>query len=231
MSDQPRDYVLPNAQPDNTNLIEADQWDASWAAISAPRRLRSWRDYVSWRFARVFREYIKPGDRVLEIGCGGSRFLPYFARELGAEVWGLDFAPAGVSNAKAALERAGVRGTIIEGDLFNTTDIPEEQFDVVFSGGFIEHFTDTTDVLKKIVRFAARGSGLVITEVPNFGGLNGKIQRLADPVLYNQHVVLSPDAMDMAHQKAGAEPVSSAAYFGCLGLGAVNLSRGLSQLP
>src|SRR5664279_5105299 len=154
MSDQPRDYVLPNAQPDNTNLIEADQWDASWAAISAPRRLRPWRDYVSWRFARIFREYIKAGDRVLEVGCGGSRLLPYFAKDLGAEVWGFDFAPAGVNNAKAALARAGVEGRIYRGDLFGNAGVPLDFFDVVYSGGFIEHFTDTTDAVRHIVRFA-----------------------------------------------------------------------------
>ena len=215
----------------NSNLIGSGQWNTQWAASHGPRRLRAWRDYVSWRFARLFREYIRPGDRVLEIGCGGSRFLPYFARELGAEVWGLDFAPAGVSNAKAALERAGVRGTIIEGDLFNTTDIPEEHFDVVFSGGFIEHFTDTADVLTRMVRFAKRGSGIVITEIPNFLGLNGKIQEKVDPQFYRQHVCLSPSAMDEAHRAAGAATVRSACYFGGLGLGAINLSRKLSRLP
>src|SRR5664279_2041222 len=109
MNERPMDCVIPAAQPDNTNLIGSDQWNASWAAAAAPRRLRPWRDYVSWRFARIFREYIKPGDRILEIGCGGSRFLPYFARELGAAVWGMDFAAEGVITAKAALARAGVR--------------------------------------------------------------------------------------------------------------------------
>ncbi len=42
----------------------------------------------------IERSGIKPGDHVLEIGCGGGFFLPYAARAVGAEgqVYGLDIA-------------------------------------------------------------------------------------------------------------------------------------------
>lgn len=223
--------VLNTSTNSSGNLIEADQWDTQWSAVSAPRRLRPWRDYVSWRFTQLFRRYIKPGDRVLEIGCGGSRFLPYFARELKAEVWGLDYAAAGVRTAKAALQRAAVQGTVIEGDLFGANDIPANHFDVVFSAGFIEHFPDTAGVLRHIIRYAVPGRGLVITEVPNFCGMNGKIQRQVDPAFYDQHVLLSPAAMDEAHRLAGAEPVQRTEYFGVVGLGCINFTRPLSHLP
>jgi 2-polyprenyl-3-methyl-5-hydroxy-6-metoxy-1,4-benzoquinol methylase len=231
MSDQPVDCLLPNAQPDNTNLIEADQWNANWAATAAPIRLRPWRDYVSWRFATLFRQYIRPGDRVLEVGCGGSRLLPYFAKDLGAEVWGFDFAPAGVNSAKAALARAGVEGRIYQGDLFRNAAVPPDFFDVVYSGGFIEHFTDTTDVVRRIVRLAKPGSGLVITEVPNVGGWVGKVQKRIDPEFYAQHVALTPALMDSAHYQAGAQPLRPAEYFGTISFGVVNYNRVLSQLP
>ena len=215
----------------SSNLIQATQWDSQWSTVSAPRRLRAWRDYVSWRFTRLFRQYIKPGDRVLEIGCGGSRFLPYFARELKAEVWGLDFAEAGVCTANAALHRAGVQGNIVEGDLFAANEIPENYFQVVFSAGFIEHFPDVSGVLRRIVRFAAPGTGLVITEVPNFGGMNGRIQKRVDPAFYAQHVLLTPAEMDEAHRQADAEPVQAARYFGVVGLGCINFTRTLQRLP
>src|ERR1035437_5657794 len=232
MSDQPMHCVVPNAPPGNTNLIEADQWNASWTATAAPRRLRPWRDYVSWRFATLFRQYIRPGDRVLEIGCGGSRFLPYFAKELGAEVWGLDFAPAGILTAKGALLRAGVSGRIIEGDLFTTTELPEGSFDTVFSAGFIEHFPQTANVLRHITRFAKPGTGLVITEIPNVGGwFFSKLQRRLDPELYAQHVPITPPQMDLAHNEAGARPVRAAQYFDTIGLGVINYDRALCRLP
>ena len=220
---------LPNKL--NTNLVTSAQWDSQWAKSRAPRRLRPWRDYLSWRFARVFRKYVRPGDRVLEVGCGGSRFLPYIAKDLGAKVWGLDYAPAGVITAKAALVRAGVSGTILEGDLFAENDIPKNYFDVVFSGGFIEHFADTADVVHRITSFAKVGSGLVITEVPNMGGWIGKLQELADPHNYKQHVIVTPRLMDSAHEQAGARPVQAAEYFGVFHLCVVSYGRLFKSVP
>jgi 2-polyprenyl-3-methyl-5-hydroxy-6-metoxy-1,4-benzoquinol methylase len=215
----------------NANLVDSGQWNSQWQASRAPRRLRPWRDYLSWRFSKVFRQYIMTGNRVLEIGCGGSRFLPYFARDLKAEVWGLDYAGAGVATAKSALHRAGVSGMIVQGDLFGTHQIPEGSFDVVFSAGFIEHFTDTQDVVNRIVRFAKPGSGLIITEIPNFGGMNGVLQERADPAFYDQHIVLSPSDIDEAHRESGAQPITRAKYFGTFAPGCVNFSRKLASAP
>jgi 2-polyprenyl-3-methyl-5-hydroxy-6-metoxy-1,4-benzoquinol methylase len=211
---------------ENRNLVASEQWDASWATISAPLRLRPWRDYVSWRFARLFREYIKPGQRVLEVGCGGSRFLPYFAKDLGAEVWGFDYTPAGVASTKAALRRAGVEGTILQADLFAADEVPTDYFDVVFSGGFIEHFEDTDGVVNHIVQFAKPGSGLVITEIPHVTGwMFRSLQRRLDQTIFDQHIPVTAEAMDSAHVCARAEVVRRASGFGSLGIGVLNYNR------
>ena len=233
MSVQPISETLsPPAAAEKTNLIGSEQWDASWATTAAPIRLRPWRDYLSWRFCQVFREYIHPGSRVLEVGCGGSRFLPYFAKDLGAEVWGFDFAPAGVNSARAALRRAGADGTILQADLFDPAGVPLNYFDVVFSGGFIEHFPDTVEVLRHITRFARKGTGLVITEVPNVGGwFFSKLQKWIDPELYHQHVILKPAQMEAAHDLAGAQPIQPTQYFGTICLGVVSYNRLLRHIP
>ena len=135
------------------------------------------------------------------------------------------------SSAKAALARARANGNIVEGDLFTTASIPLNYFDVAFSGGFIEHFTDTTDVVKRIVRFAKPQSGLIITMVPNMGGYIGKLHRLADPELYAQHVAISPEVMDASHREAGSQPVNPAEYFGTVLFSVVNINRPLSHVP
>ena len=216
----------PESSTENKNLVASEQWDTSWASVDAPLRLRPWRDYVSWRFARLFREYIKPGCRVLEVGCGGSRFLPYFAKELGAEVWGFDYAPAGVASARAALSRAGVSGKISQADLFAADEIPEAYFDVVFSGGFIEHFEDTDGVVNHIVRFAKPETGLVITEIPHVTGwMFRALQRRLDQTIFDQHIPVTAQAMDAAHVEAGAEVVRPASGFGSLAIGVLNYNR------
>jgi SAM-dependent methyltransferase len=209
----------------NTNLIQSEQWDAAWGATRPPRPLRPWRNYLSWMFAQVFKSNIPQGARILEVGCGGSKWLPYFAKTFGAEVWGLDWSPNGVASARAALRAVGEDGKIVLGDLFTTTDVPCGYFDVVWSGGFIEHFTNTSAAIKAISRFAKPDGGLVITEVPNMGGFLGRLHQRAHPDFYAQHVVLSPELMDSLHREAGLQPKSPAQYFGTLNLGVINYER------
>jgi 2-polyprenyl-3-methyl-5-hydroxy-6-metoxy-1,4-benzoquinol methylase len=205
----------------NENLVETSQWNAVWdRKVSPPLPLRPWRSYVCWRFHRLFSEFIKPGDSVLEVGCGGSRFLPYFAQRLGATVAGFDYAEAGVSLSKASLAAAGVSGDIRLGDLFGEPCFPKDSFDVVWSAGFIEHFVDASDVIARMAHYVKPG-GVLITEVPNMGGLVGKLQRAIDPALYAQHFVITPAKMNAAHGAAGLAPVSPAKYFGTLELGVI----------
>src|SRR5579871_3084155 len=47
---------------------------------------------------------------LLEIGCGGSRFLPYFARSFGFTVSGLDYSATGCEQARRVLKEEGVKG-------------------------------------------------------------------------------------------------------------------------
>lgn len=163
---------------------------------------------------------------MLEVGCGGSRFLPYFAKDLGAEVWGFDYTPAGVASTRAALRRAGVEGKILQADLFAADEVPAGYFDVVFSGGFIEHFEDTEGVVNHIVRFAKPGSGLVITEIPHVTGwMFRSLQRRLDQTIFDQHIPVTAEAMDSAHVTAGAEIVRRASAFGSLGIGVLNYNR------
>jgi trans-aconitate methyltransferase len=65
----------------------------------------------------------------------------------------------------------------IHTDFFSFT--PERRYDIVFSSGFIEHFEDTGDVIKRHVDLLSDDGQLLIL-IPNFLGLNGMIQRRLD---------------------------------------------------
>jgi SAM-dependent methyltransferase len=119
-----------------------------------------------------------------------------------------------------------VEGEIKLGDLFGEAGFDAESFDVVWSAGFIEHFTDTADVVSRIGRFAKPG-GIVITEVPNMGGFIGKLHQWADGALYAQHFVITPEKMDAAHLDCGMTALQPARYFGTLELGVVGYGRRL----
>src|SRR3954470_5803628 len=76
---------------------------------------------------------IKPGMRVLDLGCGdGTTALP--AAKLGADVLGVDIARNLVD---AGNERAAENGltncTFQEGDASNLEQLPDKSFDLVIS--------------------------------------------------------------------------------------------------
>ena len=76
-------------------IVEAngklDGWDFS--------RVRAGRDPVLWEYVDVVRQYLKPTDRVLDIGTGGGEIFfslaPYFAQGVG-----IDLNPAMVETAR-----------------------------------------------------------------------------------------------------------------------------------
>ena len=80
--------------------------------------------------------------RVLEIGCAQSRWLPYFAREWGYRVAGLDYSELGCRQSRDLLAREGIAGEIYHQDLFCPRPDQVSSFDLIFSNGVVEHFQD-----------------------------------------------------------------------------------------
>ncbi|MBC5993709.1 cyclopropane fatty acyl phospholipid synthase [Pontibacter cellulosilyticus] len=77
--------------------------------------------------------YLRPGQRVLDIGCGWGSFAGLAAEKYGAEVVGIT-----VSKEQAALARERYKGLPVEIRLQDYRDI-NEQFDHVVSVGMFEH--------------------------------------------------------------------------------------------
>lgn len=75
--------------------------DSNFTAISSEYFLR-------WRLGAK--------DFFLEIGCARSRWLPYFAKEFGFEVSGIDYSEVGSQQATQILFNEGVQGNIVFAD-------------------------------------------------------------------------------------------------------------------
>jgi SAM-dependent methyltransferase len=212
-------------------LTSVDYWDRVWGPAGergqVPRiDLEHFRHQA--RMLELFRRYLAPGKRFIEIGVGGSAWPAYLVQNLAAEAWGIDNSPSGIVLAKQAAGPVRVR--LIEGDFFDATLLPTAKFDVVYSGGFVEHFTDPARVMRRLRDLVAPG-GVVITTVPNFRGLNGIFQRFLDRECLDRHVLYDPAMLDTAHESGGLEPVERAHYEGIFDIASVDLGRRLSRLP
>jgi len=105
---------------------------------------------------------IKPGIRLLDVGCGGGVFLR-MARELGAVVQGVEPSPHGA----ATTAKAGI--PVFNGMLDDFIGAnPDAQFDLITSNHVVEHHSKPADLLAQMKSLLAPG-GKIWFSVPNAG--------------------------------------------------------------
>lgn len=152
----------------------------------------------------VFRRFLGDGQgkHVLEMGCGGSKYLPWLAKELKFSVNGIDYTESGCAAARFALESAGVNGHIHQLDFMSVDRSLHGSFDAVISCGVVEHFSDTADVLRRFTE-CLRDEGTIITYVPNMMGIFGSLIKRVNVDLYNTHHLFDLSHFRDAHLNAG----------------------------
>ncbi|HTS18136.1 MAG TPA: class I SAM-dependent methyltransferase [Verrucomicrobiae bacterium] len=223
----------------NHSVDENDQagrryWDAVWADGQLPMpvnpRARGFRHLYNRRVDAMFRQAFASmetrGKSLVEIGCARSAWLPYFGREFGFRVSGLDYSELGCEQERQILSRSGVEGEIVCADMLAPPAPWAEAFDVAVSFGVIEHFRETTNCLRALTTLVKPG-GILITQIPNMTGLIGRLQKLMNPATYAVHVPLTREQLRTAHERAGLHIVHCD-YFLSTGFGVVSL-HGLDQ--
>ena len=161
----------------------------------------------------IFKDRSFVGKKLVEIGCGNSAWLPYFSKEFGLDVYGIDYSEEGCEQAEKILQRENVEGTIYCTDAFNPAEDLYSEFDIVTSFGVAEHFSDTSAALEAFSKYLKPG-GLLITAIPNMSGLNGWLHKIMNRALYDIHVPLDKNQLASAVREAGLREISTQYYIG-----------------
>ncbi|HNQ13338.1 MAG TPA: class I SAM-dependent methyltransferase [Bacteroidia bacterium] len=196
----------------NQDKAGADYWTSFWKQTKLPEPFNfnsgKLNDYPAKLLHSLFTKIVegKSGSDIkfLEIGCGNSVFLPYFAQNYGFSIYGLDYSEFACKQSEKILEREGTPGTITQGDAFNPPSDMIEKFDIVCSLGVVEHFEDTAGTLKAFARFVKPG-GILITSIPNLVGVTGFLQKIMNKPVYDIHVPMDKNQLEQAIRKAGLE--------------------------
>jgi hypothetical protein len=200
-------------------------WDTVWKGSVVPAAWNPHKAGITGYWIQRFHNYFKAAfqsiepltdRRLIEIGCARSESLPYFAKEYGFSVTGIDYSLKGCELANATLQKEGVTGVVLCRDFFEPSDILREKFDVAVSFGVAEHFDNTARCIKAFSEF------LMITVIPNMVGAIGLIQRRLDRTVFNSHVPLDKELLCEAHQAAGLR-VMDCDYFLSTNFGVCNL--------
>ena len=101
---------------------------------------------------------------LFEVGCGGGLFLKSAERD-GWQVQGIEVMDAGVAFAR---ERLGLN---VRSETIETTNVAPASCDVVVMMEVIEHLSDPTDTLRRVIQLLRPGGWLLIT-TPNIEAIS-----------------------------------------------------------
>lgn len=158
-----------NPQPNWDELQE--YYNAAYDPYESEHGLDGFQETVAEaRQAGEFRHIeIRPGMRILDVGCGGGGFLRV-ARELGAVVQGVEPSAHGVATAK----KAGL--PVFHGQIEQFVEAvgADTKFDVVTASHVVEHHPAPAAMLKMMASLLSE-DGYVWLAVPNAGSWSARV--------------------------------------------------------
>jgi len=110
---------------------------------------------------------LKPGMKVLDIGCGTGGSAFYMARNYGVDVYGFDLSTNMIGIAqdyRMEMEAAVKHRTQFYIEDAMTMEYPENFYDVVYSRDTILHITDKKELFRKFLKTLKPGGKLMISD-------------------------------------------------------------------
>jgi ubiquinone/menaquinone biosynthesis C-methylase UbiE len=152
----------------NGEKFSKAKWEEHWSEYKEKIRLRNeWFDkYVQMTFDFHIGNFVKKDEVFLEIGSGPGRFALEAAKR-GADIVAVDFCYEPLAVLKEDLKKLGLNGTLICGDIKNIP-LRDDLVDFSYGGGVIEHFRDTSFVVREICRIT-KPRGYAFNFVPAIG--------------------------------------------------------------
>ncbi|QUS55701.1 methionine biosynthesis protein MetW [Pseudovibrio brasiliensis] len=118
---------------------------------------------------RILCDFVAPGSRVLDIGCGTGELLELLIDTRGVDGRGFDTSQKGVNEAVA-------RGlSVVQGDADNDlAAYPDDAFDYAILSHTLQATMDPKQVLEQLLRIGKK----VVVSFPNFGHWRNRMQLL-----------------------------------------------------
>lgn len=133
------------------------------------------------------RRHVRNGDRVLDAGCGPSRFTVAIAK-LGAAITALDLSERQLQLAEENIREEGLLCRVddfVAGDVTDLSLFPDGCFDVVVCyGGALSYVCEERErAASELVRVVRPGGILLVSVMSRYGGIANLVRRPTMPVL------------------------------------------------
>ncbi len=136
----------------------------------------------------------RPGDRVLEVGCGTGRNIPYLMEAIGSEgiLIGVDYTPEMLDAARELVRRNNWPNvTLIQGDAV-TRDLDEASFDGILSVLAMSCMPNHLEALQRCRDVLRSGRRLAVCDARPFPGRLKVLNPLIRPI-YKRTAGWDPD--------------------------------------
>jgi len=142
-------------------------------------RYRSWRE----RFWEVVRSELSQGERLLEVGVGTGKNMPYWPQEI--QLTAMDLTPGMVARARQRAAKLGVEAVIMEGDA-QSLEFPDNSFDAAAATFVFCSVPDPVLGLQELARVVRPGGSIFLMEhVRSKNPRLGKLMDLVNPIVRN----------------------------------------------
>ena len=145
------------------------------------------------RFFHLLLNYMSPGMKVLELGCGTGSII-FLLAEWGAEVIGIDISEEAIRQAKGEAKRRGIENKILLLEMdAEKLDLPDNFFDIICGIGILHHL-NLQNTYREIARVLKPTGRAIFLEPlghnPVINYFRSKTPHLRSP---NEHPLLKHD--------------------------------------
>lgn len=146
--------------------LRKDNWEEVWNKKGILERTVDFgRDIYSQFYLKLISKHIDHNTDMAELGCGTATIAVLLNKKIKSYT-GLDYSEAAANLANKKLEGAGVSNAkIIIEDVLRLSEEQKNKFDLVWSAGLIEHFSDYSQIIRSHYDLA-RSGGLILAAVP-----------------------------------------------------------------
>lgn len=117
------------------------------------------------QLTRYLERYVRPGDRLLEAGCGLGQYVQYFA-ERGARTTGVDFSGDVIDWHREHFPEADVHVADVA-----ELPFPSASFDVYLSLGVVEHSPEGPRAILEEAARVVKPGGVLLISTPYVNGM------------------------------------------------------------
>lgn len=143
-----------------------ESWDTVWHRKDLfTRIIDAGREFYNIFFRRLLMRHLTPESEMIELGCGSSTLSLSIAKNI-TRFTGIDNSPEALALSEKYASAKNLNNvSFVYGDILSLPDELKNKFDLVWSQGLMEHFSDYLPVVRAHYE-AAKPGGTVLLSVP-----------------------------------------------------------------